>query len=200
MLSLLKVAITGSIACGKSSVCQFFKELGAYVVSADEIVHQLLSPGTVIGQKVITLLGSDIVVNFQIDRSKIAKKVFYQPYLLQSLENILYPEVLREIEQQYDIAQKTQSAPLFVVEIPLLYEAGFDPFFDYVITVDANQEICEKRFKAKGGTNEDYAHRLKRLASQKEKIDKANFVIYNNGSLNEMRDKVVKIYNEITKH
>ena len=119
---LRKIAITGGLSCGKSSVCRIFKELGAYVISADEVVHQLLSPTTNLGRQVISLLGADIVVDKQIDRSKIAKKVFKQPALLQSLENLLHPAVRDEIEKQYQQIANQPSPPLFVVEIPLLFE------------------------------------------------------------------------------
>ena len=79
MLRLRKVAVTGGLSCGKSSVCRIFKELGAYVVSADEIVHRLLSTKTNLGQQVISLLGKEIITNGKINRSTIAKKVFNDP-------------------------------------------------------------------------------------------------------------------------
>src|SRR5262245_55950333 len=101
MLILKKVAVTGGLSCGKSSVCRIFKELGAYVVSADDIVHQLLTPQTKPGQQVIELMGSDIVVDQHIDRSKIAKKVFGNLKLLKSLEQILHPAVRHEIDKKY---------------------------------------------------------------------------------------------------
>ena len=85
MLKIKKVAVTGGLAAGKTTVCQLFKELGACVVSADEIVHQLLSPGTAVGQQVVSLLGSDIISDQGLDRKKIAAKVFSQPDLLLSL-------------------------------------------------------------------------------------------------------------------
>ncbi len=90
MLKLEKVAITGGLSCGKSSVCRYFKELGAYVISADEIVHQLLIPTNELGQEVIALLGKDIAVNGTIDRSMIAKKVFENKTLLLSLEKLIH--------------------------------------------------------------------------------------------------------------
>lgn len=200
MLDLTKIAVTGSVACGKSSVCRFFKELGAHVVSADEIVHQLLSPDTIVGQQIITLIGQDIVVNHQIDRSKIAKKVFNQFSLLQSLENLLHPEVMREIEKQYEQAKTHHTSPLFIVEMPLLFEKGWESFFDIVVTVDADEELCKTRFEAKGlGTREDYAQRMSRLLSQKEKMKRSDFVIVNNGCLNGVRNQVLELYNKMIK-
>ena len=72
-----KVAVTGGVASGKSVVCQFFKECGAYVVDADAIVHRLLSSDTAIKEQIIHLLGTEIVVGTQIDRKKLAEIVLF---------------------------------------------------------------------------------------------------------------------------
>ena len=79
MLKLKKIAITGSLATGKSSLCSIFQELGAYVVSADQIVHQLLSLNTTYAKQVTRLLGDEIVVHNSIDRKKVAYIVFQSP-------------------------------------------------------------------------------------------------------------------------
>lgn len=195
MLSLRKIAVTGGLACGKSLVCRFFQELGAYVVSADEIVHQLLSPKTDLGQQVIRLIGTEIVIDDQIDRAQIAKKVFNQPKLLKSLEQITHPAVSNELKQRYQEAQKNRNTPLFVAEIPLLFEAGFEPFFDSVIAVVADQEICKKRFRqATGYGPQEYAKRSGQQLSAMEKARRADFIIYNNGSQEEVQQAVEEIY------
>ena len=97
MLKLKKIAITGGLSAGKTTVCQLFKECGAYVMSADEIVHRLLSPHTRIGQQVIALLGSDILSGAEIDRKKVSEKVFPYPDKLRALERIIHPAVFDEI-------------------------------------------------------------------------------------------------------
>lgn len=199
MLTLRKIAVTGGISCGKSSVCHFLKEFGAYVVSSDEIVHQLLSPNTTLGQQIISLIGSDVVVNQQIDRSQIAKKVFSQSQLLYLLEQLLHPRVKEEIEKRYiEVCQK-HSTPLFVVEIPLLFEIGAENFFDDTIAVFAEQKICQQRFMQKTGySQEEYTQRAKRQLSPEEKARRANYVIINNGSLPELQMAVAKLFNSIT--
>lgn len=198
MLILKKIAVTGGLACGKSTVCQFFKELGAHVVSADEIVHQLLSPNTTLGKEIIDLIGSDIVVNCQIDRSKIAKKVFNQPKLLTALENLLYPAVLEEIERIYQQVQHESKSQLFVVEVPLLFEAGFNDSFDAVVAVIADSYLCEERFKdSTGYSQEEYKKRSARQLNITEKARRADYVIVNNGTLAELRKAVKKLYNQL---
>ncbi len=199
MLKLKKIAVTGGLSCGKTSVCRFFKALGAYVVSADEIVHQLLSPSTTLGQQVISLIGSDVVVNQQIDRSQIAKKVFNQPQLLQSLENLLHPQALKEIEKYYLEVSQKQLAPLFVVEIPLLFEIDADKFFDYTVAVIADQKACRQRFiETTGYDKEEYDRRMARQLSPEEKAYRADYTITNNGALADMQPAVAELFKKLT--
>lgn len=196
MLKLKKVAVTGGLSSGKSSVCHLFGELGAHVVSADEVVHQLLTPATYVGQKVIQLIGSEIVIQDKIDRSLIAKKVFNHPKLLKALEQILHPEVRDEIEEQYQKACKQGLASLFVAEIPLL-DSSFG-HYDYTIAVVADENLCKKRFIQKTGYPEDeYIKRMSQQLSPLEKAKNADFVIVNNGTLDELRSHVIDIYSKI---
>lgn len=198
MLTSRKIAVTGGLSCGKSSVCRVFKELGANVISADEIVHQLLTPNTNLGQQVIKLLGDEIVLNKQIDRSAIAKRVFGNPKLLLSLEKLLHPAVLEEVEKQYQKVNGQHAATLFVVEVPLLYEIAGEGSFDCVIDVWADPEVCRKRFKTATGYGDDeYDKRMARQLSPEEKAKRADYVVNNSGSMLEMRDSVIKIFNEL---
>lgn len=193
-----KVAITGGISCGKSSVCGFFKELGAYVVSADEIVHTLLSPNTSLGQEVIRLIGPKIVVNYQIDRSQIAKKVFNHPKLLRSLERLLHPAVRTEVEKLYQHVNEVKLAPLFIVEIPLLFETGDNSFFDYTVAIIADPSICRQRFQlATGYGKEEYDKRMAQQLPTLEKARRADYIIFNNGNLVEMKNTVNDLFNKL---
>jgi dephospho-CoA kinase len=198
MLKLNKLAVTGGLSCGKSSVCRLFKELGATVVSADEIVHQLLSPQVSFGQQVIELIGSDIVVNGQIDRSRIAKKVFDNQTLLYSLEKILHPAVKNEIEKRYQNALAKDENQLFVAEVPLLFESDLGQF-DAVIAVIADYHTCKQRFEQSTGCKQDeFDKRMSRQLSPEEKAKWADFVICNDGSFEDLRQAVDTIYKKLT--
>ena len=199
MLKLRKVAVTGGLSCGKSSVCRFFEKFGAFVVNADDIVHRLLSPDTNLGQSIIQLIGDDIIINNQIDRSKIAQKVFNQPSLLNSLEQMIHPVVQKEIEKQYEQANQQKKGNLFVAEIPLLFEAGTEKFFDVVITVLANPTISRQRFQnATGHSEEEYEKRSQRQMNIDEKAQKADYVIVNNGSFQELEAETKKLMHILT--
>jgi len=176
MLRSRKVAVTGQPGSGKSAVCGFLEELGAETVSSDEIAHQLLDPKTDCGKQIISLLGEEVVVEGQISRERIAQKVFTDRPLLKSLENHLHPRVLEEIEKRY----RKSEAALFVAEIPLLYECGWESYFDTVILVVSNRKTA-------------FPEREWRFLPTSQKAKKADIIIENNGSLEELKNKISKL-------
>lgn len=197
--TLKKGAVTGGISSGKSTVCRYFQELGAHVVSADEIVHQLLLMDKKIIQEVISLLGIDILSDNRIDRAKVAKKVFNQPSLLNSLEGILHPAVQKEIKKQYELKNKEAKTALFIAEIPLLFETESKKDFDFTIAVLSDTKVCEDRFHLSTGYEKEEFHKRKqRQLDNLTKSNLADYVIFNNGSLNDLRDEVTKLYKELT--
>lgn len=183
MLRLSKVSITGNLSSGKTEACQVFQELGAYVISSDEVSHSLLTPHSQAGLRVIDLLGPEIVEEGVLNRKAIAEKVFGDRVLLQALEAILHPEVCRIIEEKYNQVSSEQKYPLFVVEVPLLYEIGYSAWFDYVILITADESIRRERFTKKTGYSDlHFYQRCARFFSQEEKMVRADIVIENNGS------------------
>lgn len=197
MLILKKVAVTGGLSSGKSSVCRIFKQLGATVVSADEIVHQLLTPESPIGKKVVELIGVSCLVNGQIDRSVIAKEVFKNQNLLKSLENILHPAVKAEIDRAFAKAKHEGKTRLFVVEIPLLFESSSEGY-DKTIAVFTDEKTAQRRFSESTGYGpEEYVKRMSQQLSPHAKAERADFVIKNEGTLQDLHAAVSKIYNKL---
>lgn len=193
MLELKKIAITGGLASGKSTVCQFFQELGAYIVSSDAIVHELLEHPKDLGQKILLTLGSDILQNGKIDRKILADKVFGNRDQLRKLEKILHPAVLQEIEHRYEQVRREKKYTSFVVEMPLLYEIQVEGFYDVVVTVVASDAVAKSRFVAKGHTEQEYEKRMSRQLDPSIKAKKASYTLINNGSLDDLRREVEKI-------
>lgn len=199
MLTLNKVAVTGGLSCGKSSVCRILKELGAYVISADEIVHQLLSPDTNLGQEVIKLFGTEILVNNQIDRPRVAQLAFRNNHLLSSLENLLHPVVYERINNEYQSQREAQHPPsLFVAEIPLLFESGGEKYYDYTVAVVSNPDLCFQRFtKATGYNKHEFDKRMKRQLALLDKAVRSDYTIMNNSTLSYLQDVTKELYYEL---
>lgn len=193
-----KMAVTGGLSTGKSSVCRILKNLGAYVVSADEVVHQLLSHAK-LKTSIIELLGKEIIVDEQIDRSKVAEKVFSNPDLLAALEKLIHPLVYQELIRQYRIQAGLKMPPtFFVAEVPLLFESGGEEFFPLTVAVVADKERCYQRFhQATGKPREEFDKRMKRQLSIEEKGLKAKYLIDNNGTYEELCEKVEKLYKSL---
>lgn len=192
MLILRKIAVTGGLASGKSTVCRFLKECGGYVVDADAIVHRLLSPESSIGQQVISLLGLTVVIGNQIDRKRVAKLVFSNREKLHALEAILHPAVKKEIETEYNQVKNNPSYSFFAAEIPLLYEAKMEKFFDTVIAVVSDPSLAKKRF-----SGADFEERMARQETTEAKAVKADFTLANNGDLAALKQAVFKLASQL---
>lgn len=191
-VKIKKIAVTGSIASGKSLVTKFFEEFGAYCLDCDAIVHELLQSKGILKNQIIDLLGEDVVIDHQISRENVAKKVFNDPRKLGELENLIHPIVSEKIQRTYQKAAEESLFALFVVEVPLLFESGMDPFFDRIICVVSEEHLAKKRCK-----KSHYDLRKKRLKPLEEKISQADFVIENNGSKQELKEKTHHVYEEL---
>ena len=189
-----KVAITGSLSSGKSTVCKIFRDLGAYTVSSDEIVHNILSSNRTLQIQIINLLGSDILTNNLLDREKIAKKVFSDAEKLQALESLIHPAVFHEIQSQYDTIKADKRYNIFVAEVPLLYETSSQNLFDFIVTVLSDDKKCKERFKTmKNKSDAEFDHRMMRQLSPKEKAAHADYILMNNGSIEELKVEVAQL-------
>lgn len=195
MLTLKKVAITGGLACGKTTVCGLLSNLGAYVVSADSVVHQLLANDAAVAKEIVNLLGVEVISDHQLDRTKIANAVFSHPELLQSLENLLHPAVKRAIEAHYTQACAKGVYPFFAVEVPLLFEsaAPLREWFDLVVCIVADKDICRLRW-GKG----DFEDRWRRQWPLSVKAANADIAIDNSGTLESLRPSVEELFHQIT--
>ena len=204
---LKKVAITGSLGSGKSTLCDILQELGAYVMNADQIVHQLLSLPltTAYIQQIVKLLGNEVIVNDTIDRKKIAEIVFQSPVLLKKLEELLHPLVGDEIRKAYEKVKGEKKYTLFVCEIPLLFEVcdkdkNFElSWYDATICVLCDENQAKQRFMDKNrGTEADYIQRHNMQMNVREKAKRADFTIINNGTKEDLKNSAEALYQRLT--
>lgn len=200
MLRLYKVAVTGSIASGKSTVCQFFKQWGAFVVDADRLLHDVFSIETPLGKRIVSLLGEKIVINSCIDRAEIAKIVFSHPKALEQLEDICHPYVNETLKELYKkVCCQQGRYVFFVAEIPLLFESRYpiSDWFDMKLAVISDAEIAAKRYQEKKSSLDQFLARKKRQLSSEDKKKLSDYVITNNGSIEELKIKSKEFFKTI---
>lgn len=198
---MLKIAITGPISSGKSTVCELFANRGAYVISADEIAHEILKQDIFIQNQINQLLGQKI--NFQIEnyRKQIADIVFKDEGLLKKYEALIHPKIFALIAQKFKAIENDKHYIGFVCEVPLLYEANWESFFDKIILMDSSEEECIQRFLNKTQQSEqEWKKRMNRFLKNQIKRQKASFVIKNSGSISDLSHQVEQFINTFLKN
>jgi dephospho-CoA kinase len=196
MLRLKRVAVTGSIASGKSTVCQFFEEWGAYVVRADHLLHRAFSIDTALRSRICQLFGDKILVGMEIDRTVVAGEVAQAPELLDQLEAICHPFVNREIRREYKDACKREETSLFVAEVPLLFESRWPmgSWFDATVVVVADRAVAKDRYVRSGRKDEQFDFLEARQMPPEEKRRRATYTIVNNNSLSNLKAEAQKLF------
>ncbi len=195
--SVPRLGLTGGIGSGKSTALAYLKELGAAVVSSDDIVHELLgTPDIAVGIGEHFGAGA-LTEDGAVDRLAVAHIVFDDSEALGWLEALLHPHVTRRIEEWARAAQKASPRPaLLVAEVPLLYETGLDAAFDYVLLVTAPSEVRRRRVAAKL-TDSEFAHRLEQQLPEDEKVARADFVVHNTGDRHGLKEFVGETFARI---
>jgi dephospho-CoA kinase len=192
---LTLVAITGGLASGKSTVAQLFADLGAFVISSDSIARSFLTLEHPIGKQIVTRFGPSLAQGGEMDRSELANLIFKDPAKRRELEQLMHPAVLEEIAKQQAHAKKGQ---LVVVEVPLLFEAGFGDFFDYVVCVETPISVSRSRYIQAGGSPDEFDRREAAQLSRAEKANRADICIPNIGDPASLREEVKRLYRSLT--
>lgn len=190
------IGITGGFCTGKSQVAGVFKGLGAKVIDLDRLAHKALKPQTKSFRKIIEEFGKDILANSHIDRLILAKKVFGNKKKLSKLNSIIHPVVIKEMVKL--IKEFSKRYKVIAVEAPLLFEAGLKNYFDYIVVVKTNKNTQLIRAAKKTGLGKKDI--LKRINSQwplEMKLNQADFIIDNNGSLRKTQSQVKEIWEKI---
>jgi dephospho-CoA kinase len=188
---VLTVALTGGIGSGKSQAGQFFAQLGATVIDFDQIARLVVERGSVGFDEIVAYFTDDIVKNGELDREKLGALVFSDPSARRELERITHPKIRQKFDQ---IVSQLTSEEILIAEIPLLAESKQRYAFDLVITVSASIELRASRLAGRGMKSHQISERMAAQATDAEREAIANFVIVNDGNLDELFQSVEEIY------
>jgi dephospho-CoA kinase len=180
MAGPLRVALTGGLASGKSHCLAAFARLGAAVIDADALAHDVVAPGTPGLAAVLRRFGPDILgSNGALDRDSLGRLVFADAGARRDLENIIHPLVYQRLADWFE----RSDAVVGIAEIPLLYETGHSPDFDFVVVAACSRSEQKRRAMARTGLTETEVEQ--RLAAQmplEEKVRRADYVVDTSGT------------------
>jgi len=192
------IGLTGSIASGKSTVSAILREIGAPVIDADAIVHELQRPGTEVTAAIAREFGPGVIrPDGTLDRAALGRIVFADPERRRALEAIVHPAVRAEMLRRIE-SLRQEGRPAVVLDIPLLYESGWDRFVDEVWVVFVDRDTQKARLMARNGLSpEDAEVRIAAQADLDEKARRADRVIDNRGDLAGTRAQVLAAWQAV---
>jgi len=190
---VLTVAVTGGIGSGKSLVGDYLEALGAIVIDSDQLARAVIERGTPGFDEVVSRFGDKVLRDGLIDRVALGEIVFADPVARKDLEAIIHPRVRAETEA---VILSAPEGSVVVNQIPLLVETNGASRFDYVITVEAPEEMRIARLKERGMKEHDARKRMSAQASTAEREAVADLVLDNSGSKEELLRQVERAWNE----
>ena len=191
---MLVVALTGGIGAGKTLAAQYFSDLGARVVDADQLARVAIERGSTGFDEVILRFGEVILHDGDIDRKALAQIIFSDPQAKVDLEAIVHPRI-RELFAK--VVSDLQPEEILIYEIPLLAETGSAKNFDLIITVEADLEIRKDRLRKRGMFISEIERRLANQASREEREVLADYVIINDGDEDQLLRAVENLWEEL---
>ncbi|HLD56647.1 MAG TPA: dephospho-CoA kinase [Candidatus Omnitrophota bacterium] len=186
----LAVGLTGSFGTGKSTVSRILENLGARkMINADQLVHEVFKRHHPIGRKIKSLFHMSGILN----RKKIAGEVFRNPAKRRRLEALIHPYVRRRMLEEL----KSIRDGIAILEVPLLFEAGFDRLCDVTVSVLASERTIIRRLAKRGFASEEVKKRLETQLSQSEKKKRSDFFIINSGSKKLLVQKTKSVWKKL---
>lgn len=196
---MLKVGLTGGIASGKSTVSRIFASFGAKVLDADEVAREVLLPGQPAWTKLRRAFGQEFFhPDGTVKRKQLRKLVFADPEKRSQLNAIVHPEVMKEINRRSEILSSSVQTGVLLVDVPLLLEVGVANRFDKVVVVYVRKSVQINRLQQRDGISEEEAKQaLKAQMALSKKVEQADYVIDNSGTLEETQAEVQRVWQEL---
>lgn len=196
---MLVIGVTGGIGTGKSTVARMFERLGAAVIDADIISHQLMEPKKLAWRQIVKRFGEGILNEDEsINRKRLAGVVFKDADQRRALEAILHPKVMREIKYRLGGLRRSKRVKAVVLDVPLLLEAGGQKAVDALVVVTAPPEVQSQRLKEKYGWSKEEVHeRIEAQWDLSAKAALADHVVDNSASVDATRRQVKQLWKQL---
>ncbi len=193
------VGLTGGVATGKSLIAGELKRLGAFIIDADTIGHELLEPAEAAYSEIVEEFGPGILsLDGRIDRPALGKIVFTDRSRLDRLNSITHPRIIEKIKKEIEVLSSRRPKPIIVVNAALLIESGHYREMDAVVVVDTAEAEQVRRSVERDGVEEAQVRsRIAAQMSAAEKAAHADIVIDNNGTVEEVLEKTRALYEEL---
>jgi dephospho-CoA kinase len=193
---MVRVALTGGIASGKSTVAAELAARGAIIIDADVLAREAVEPGTPALAAIVDCFGEQVVSEGRLDRPRLAQLVFADPLARRDLERIVHPAVRARAAE---LERAAGPAAIVVHVIPLLVETGQQGDFDVVVTVDVDHETQVQRLVARNGfTRAEAESRIAAQASREDRKIAADVVVDNTGSVTQLREQIDALWAELS--
>ncbi len=188
------IGLTGGIASGKSTVGRMLSEQNFPVIDTDRLAKEVVEPGKPALEELVSTFGAEILKdNKTLDRHRMLEMILTDAGTRQLVENIIHPHVFKRMDQ---ILQHLAASGnnIVIVEVPLLFEAGWQDLFDYVVSVVAPEPICIKRLAERKKMSIDMASRwMATQIPQEVKAKRSDYVVHNNAGLDELQIQVDRL-------
>ena len=189
---MLRVAVTGGIACGKSLVGEFLSSEGIPVCEADELARDQMRPGRPVYHRVVQAFGAGILAgDGTIDRPRLARRVFSRPGERARLNALVHPAVFRELRKW--LAGRGGNCRAAAVIVPLLYEVGEGGGWDAVVCVTASDPVRIRRMRDRGWSEPEARQRMRAQMDVERKAERADYVMVNNGTEELLREQLRRV-------
>ena len=188
----MKIALTGGIACGKSTLAKFLTELGIRVLDADDVVHALEAPGGEAVEPIRARFGDGVIArDGGVDRKALAEVVFSDLAARRGLEDLLFPRV-RRILLDF-VSESSPTAPRISV-IPLLFESHWESDYDIILAITSPERIqIERMMNTRGYTRSQAEARLAAQMPVAEKAARAHFAVVNDSTPTHLKDEAQRL-------
>ena len=189
------IGLTGGIGSGKTEVTHVLRELGAVVIESDKVAHLSYRPGTDAYDEIIEQFGKEVLDDSGvIDRGKLSGLVFAGPDLRIQLEKIVWPAVRSWITERL-IQEKERGTKIIVIEVPKLFEAGWEDLADAIWTVEAPSAVIAQRVNVRSNLSETETNaRVQAQITRAERAERADLLIENSAELADLRERITNLW------